>query len=147
MLFILLTLKLPMTPISKIVYHASRTEFTRYFWAGSLTFLVDFLILLLLTEVGGVNYLWSNLAAVSVGIVMSYLFSVKWIFLDRRYSRVVFEFPIFVLICVVGILLNETLLWAFVEFGNIHYLVAKVVVAVAIFAINFLVKKIILFRR
>jgi len=136
-----------MTPINKIVYHASRTEFTRYFWAGSLTFLVDFLILLLLTEVGGINYLWSNLAAVSVGIVMSYLFSVKWIFLDRRYSRVVFEFPIFVLICVVGIILNETLLWASVEFGNIHYLVAKVVVTAVIFAINFFAKKIILFRR
>ena len=112
-----------------------------------MTFLVDFLILLLLTEVGGVNYLWSNLAAVCVGIVMSYLLSVKWIFLDRRYSRVVFEFPIFVLICAVGIILNDTLLWASVEFGNIHYLVAKVVVTAAIFAINFFVKKIILFRR
>ena len=136
-----------MTPISKIVYHASRTEFTRYFWAGSLTFLVDFLILLLLTEVGGVNYLWANLVAVSVGIVMSYLLSVKWIFLDRRYNRVVFELPIFVLICAAGIILNETLLWASVEFGDIHYLAAKVVVTAAIFAINFFVKKIILFRR
>jgi len=136
-----------MTPISKIVYHASRTEFTRYFWAGSLTFLVDFLILLLLTEVGGVNYLWANLVAVSVGIVMSYLLSVKWIFLDRRYNRVVFELPIFVLICAAGIILNETLLWASVEFGNIHYLVAKVVVTIAIFSINFFVKKIVLFRR
>jgi putative flippase GtrA len=136
-----------MTPLNKIIYRASRTEFTRYFWAGSLTFLVDFLILLLLTEVGGINYLWANLAAVSVGIVMSYLLSVKWIFLDRRYNRVVFELPIFVLICAVGILLNETLLWASVEFGNIHYLVAKIGVTLAIFAINFFVKKIVLFRR
>ena len=136
-----------MTPIRKIIYHASRTEFTRYFWAGSLTFLVDFMILLLLTEVGEVNYLWSNLVAVSVGVVMSYLLCVKWVFLDRRYNRVVFEFPIFALICVVGIILNESLLWASVEFANIHYLVAKVIVTAAIFAVNFCVKKIVLFRR
>ena len=136
-----------MTPISKILYHASRTEFTRFFWAGSLTFLIDFLILVLLTEVGGVNYLWSNLAAVSVGIVMSYLLCVRWVFLDRRYNRVVFEFPIFVLISVVGLMLNESLLWASVEFGKIHYLVAKIIVTAAIFSVNFCVKKIILFRR
>lgn len=136
-----------MTPINKILYRASRTEFTRFFWAGSLTFLVDFLILLLLTEVGGVNYLWSNLAAVSVGIVMSYLLCVRWVFLDRRYNRVVLEFPIFVMISVAGLMLNESLLWASVEFGKIHYLVAKIIVTAAIFSVNFCVKKIILFRR
>lgn len=136
-----------LTPLRKIVHHASRTEFTRYFWAGSLTFLVDFTLLLLLTEFAGINYLWSNLAAVSVGIVMSYVLCVKWVFLDRRYNRVVFEFPLFVLTCFVGILLNELLLWLLVEFAGSHYLVAKVIVTFVIFVINFCLKKLILFRR
>jgi putative flippase GtrA len=136
-----------MTPVSKIIYRAKESEFARYFLAGSLTFLIDFLILLVLTEVGGINYLWSNLAAVSVGIVVSYLLCVKWVFFDRRYNRVVFELPIFVLICVAGVILNESLLWAFVEFGNIHYLVAKIIVTAAVFVINFCVKKSVLFRR
>ena len=106
-----------MSPLSKIIYHASRTEFTRYFLAGCLAFFVDFTVLLFLTEVAEINYLWSNLAAVSVGIVMSYLLCVNWVFDDRRYNQVVFEFPIFVLTCIVGVLLNESLLWASVEFG------------------------------
>lgn len=136
-----------MTQLPGIIHHASRTEFSRYFWAGSLTFLTDFTVLVLLTEVAGINYLWSNLVAVSVGILMSYALCVKWVFLDRRYNRVVFEFPLFVLTCGVGILLNELLLWGLVEFGGRHYLVAKVLVTAVVFVVNFSLKKIILFRR
>ena len=135
-----------MSPLSKIIYHASRTEFTRYFWAGCLAFSVDFAVLLFLTEVVEINYLWSNLAAVSVGIVISYLLCVNWVFDNRRYNQVVFELPIFVLISIVGVLLNESLLWASVEFGEIHYLAAKIIVTLAVFVVNFCLKKVILFR-
>ena len=79
-----------MSPIAKIVRYANRSEFHRYFCAGSLTFLTDFTILFLLTEFFDINYLRSNLVAVSVGLQMSYLFCVKWVFLDRRYNRAVF---------------------------------------------------------
>lgn len=136
-----------MEPMLKIIQFVSGTEFSRYFWAGSLTFLVDFLILLVLTELFGINYLWSNLGAVSVGILMSYLLSVKWIFLDRRFTRTTVEFPLFVLLCFVGLSLNESLLWALVAFAEIHYLIAKVLVTAAVFAVSFFVKKMVLFSR
>jgi putative flippase GtrA len=135
-----------MTPIRKIIYHASRTEFTRYFCAGSLTFLVDFTILLSLTEYAGIDYLWSNLAGVCVGIVVSYLFCIKWVFVDRRYTQVVFEFPLFIVTCVVGLFINELFLWVMVEFGNVHYLVSKIIVTAAVFVVNFFIKKVWLFR-
>ncbi len=136
-----------MSPLQKIIYHASRTEFNRYFWAGSLTFAVDFVVLLTLTEMAGINYLWSNLVAVSIGIVVSYLLCVHWVFQNRRYNQVVFEFPLFVMTCVVGLVLNELLMWAFVEGVEIHYLVAKVAVTLVVFIVNFCLKKVILFRR
>jgi putative flippase GtrA len=131
---------------SKIMQYPNKTEFARYFWAGGLATLADFSILLLLTEVFGINYLWSNLVAVSVGLVISYVLCVKWVFLDRRYNRVVLEFPLFVLTCIIGILLNELLLWTFVEFAKMDYLLAKVIVTGVVFVVNFGVKKIILFR-
>lgn len=129
-----------------LIQLASRTEFARYFWAGSLTFAVDFLVLLTLTEFAGLNYLWSNLVGVTIGIVMSYLLCVGWVFRERRFSQLTVEFPLFVLTCLAGILLNEGLLWAFVEFGAIHYLAAKVIVTLVVFVFNFLLKKFTLFR-
>ena len=130
----------------KIMQYPNKTEFARYFWAGGLATLADFAVLLLLTEVFDINYLWSNLIAVSVGLVMSYVLCVRWVFLDRRYNRVVLEFPLFVLTCIIGLLLNELLLWSFVELGGIDYVLAKVIVTGVVFFVNFGVKKVVLFR-
>ncbi len=136
-----------MIMIQKIIDCGKQTEFRRYFCAGSLVFLTDFMVLVLLTEMFGVNYLLSNLVAVTIGLLMSYVLSIKWIFLDRRYKSISLEFPIFVLTCVVGLILNEFLLWSFVEFGEIDYLVAKIIVTAAVFVVNFGLKKFILFRK
>lgn len=136
-----------MNRLEKIIYYASQTEFRRFFWAGSFSFVVDFSILLVLTEVANVNYLWSNLAAVSAGLVVNYLLCIKWVFTDRRFERIAQEFPIFALLSLVGLSLNELLLWVLVEFGDVHYLVAKIIVTLAIFVVNFFLKKVILFRR
>ena len=135
-----------MTPARKLVKFASETEFKRYFWAGGMATAFDFATLLLLTEWAGVNYLLSNLFAVSVGIVVSYWLCVKWVFLNRRYSHIAFELPVFVVTCIVGIALNELLLWAFVEIGEIHYFSAKVVVTLIVFVVNYYLKKVTLFR-
>ena len=130
----------------KIIQYSNKTEFARYFWACGLATLADFAVLLLLTEVFDINYLWSNLIAVSVGLVMSYVLCVRWVFLDRHYNRVALEFPLFVLTCIIGLLLNELLLWTFVEFGGIDYVLAKVIVTGVVFFVNFGVKKVVLFR-
>ncbi len=135
-----------MSPLGKILHYVNRTEFNRYFCAGCLVFLTDLAILFLLTERFGVNYLWSNLVSVSVGLMLSYLFCIKWVFLDRRYNRVVFELPLFVLISMIGLLFNELLLWTCVEIGGINYLVAKVIVTAVVFVFNFALKKTVLFR-
>ncbi len=136
-----------MTLIRKIIYHGSRTEFSRYFLAGSLTFLVDFLLLLLLTELAGINYLWSNLVSVSVGIMVSYFICIGWVFSDRRYNRISLEFPLFVLTCLVGLVLNEGLMWVYVAKVEVHYLVAKVIVTAIVFVFNFCLKKRALFNK
>ena len=136
-----------MGPISKIIYHINRTEFTRYLLAGSLTFLMDLMTLVLLTEFTGLNYLWSNLVGVFVGIVVSYLLCIKWVFLDLRYNQVVLELPLFIITCLVGVLLNELMLWMLVEFGDVYYLTSKIIVTAVIFVFNFLLKKTLLFRK
>jgi putative flippase GtrA len=136
-----------MMTIRKLIDLASKTEFARYFWAGSLVFLTDFLVFLVLTNGVGINYLWSNLVAVSIGMVMSYLLCIRWVFRERRYSMVAFEFSLFVLTSVICLSLNEAFLWILVAWFSTHPLVAKVLVTLAIFVINFSIKKIVLFRR
>lgn len=123
-----------------------RMEVFRYFIAGGLAFGSDFLVLVALTELGGVNYLVSNIFGFCCGLLVSYLLCVRWVFARRRLSVPSQEFAIFALLALVGLGLNEGTMWAVVELAEQHYLIAKVVSTGIVFAINFGMKKVVLFR-
>jgi putative flippase GtrA len=121
-------------------------EFLRYFVAGGLAFGGDFLVLVGLTELGGVNYLVSNIFGFCCGLLISYLLCIRWVFSRRRLSAPTHEFAIFVLLALIGLGLNEGVLWMVVELAGQHYAVAKIVATGAVFVVNFVMKKMVLFR-
>ncbi len=121
-------------------------EFVRYFAAGCLAFGGDFLTLVALTELAGVNYLVSNLFGFGCGLLISYLLCVRWVFTRRRLAVPAQEFAVFTLLALVGLALNEGVLWLAVELAGQHYAVAKVMATGAVFVLNFLMKKAVLFR-
>jgi len=124
---------------------ATGREFYRYFFAGLAAFGADFVALVLLTEGLGVNYLVANACGVSLGILVSYVLCVRWVFTQRRFSQVSIEVPAFVLTSLVGLVLNEALLWLFVEIAALYYLWAKILVTGLMFIVNFLLKKLVVF--
>jgi putative flippase GtrA len=68
------------------------------------------------------------------------------VFPERRYSSRGFEYALFVLVGIVGLGLNEGLLWALTEKVRIYYLASKVIAACLIFFWNFGARKLLLFR-
>ena len=74
------------------------------------------------------------------------MLSVVWVFDTRRVASKAAEYALFVLVGVVGLALNEGLLWVFTETLGLHYLVSKVVAATLIFGWNFGARKLLLFR-
>lgn len=121
-------------------------EFTRYFWAGMLAFGCDFLVLVALTEVGGVNYLASNIIGFAAGLLTSYLLCIRWVFDRRRFQAVSGEFAVFSLLAVAGLGINEAVIWSMVEMAGLHYTLAKILATGFVFVFNFSLKKIVLFR-
>jgi putative flippase GtrA len=121
-------------------------EFVRYFWAGCLVFGLDLAVLVSLTELAGLHYLVANLFGFAVGLTAGYLLSIRWVFARRRLTRTRHEFMIFFILTLLGLALNQGLLWAGVEFAGLHYTLAKVVATGAGFVANFALKKAVLFR-
>ncbi len=111
-----------------------------------VSFCVDFGLLALLTEVGGLFYLVSAAISFLAGTSVSYLFSILWVFEVRRFSSRGLEYLVFVLVGAIGLGLNEALLWLFTEPLAIHYLLSKVIAASIIFFWNFAARKWMLFR-
>lgn len=119
----------------------------RYTFVGGVAFIVDFGLLLVLTETGGINYLVSAAIAFTAGLTINYLLSIQWVFASRTLANRRAEFSIFAFIGIVGLGLNELFLWIFTDGAGWHYLASKIVATAIVFFWNFLARRFILFRK
>jgi putative flippase GtrA len=122
-------------------------ELGRYTVVGALASLVDVGLLVGLTTVVGVYYLHAATIALGCGFLTSYLLSVTWVFQERTWPNPVVEVGLFTLIGGIGLLGNGVCLWLLTEYAHLHYLCAKIVAALVVFAWNFVAKKFVLFHQ
>lgn len=117
----------------------------RYAVSGGVAFVADFLLLYVLTDCAHVHYLLSAILSFCVGLLITYLLSVYWIFDKRRFDSRVPEIIIFILIGLVGLLITALFMWLFTDLLQIHYLLSKVLTTLVSTVWNFLAKKFMLF--
>lgn len=111
---------------------------------GVICFVIDYSLMILLTELAGLNYLLSSGISFSVSVVVNYLLSMHFVFRSKKDSSRAKEFIIFVLLSITGLLLTEALMWAGVELLRMHYMFAKVAVTGLVMVYNFVTRKIFL---
>lgn len=119
----------------------------RYLFAGGLAFVVDVSVLYCLTEFLGLYYLLSSVIGFVIGLIITYVLSVVWIFDERRTEHRLLEMMVFSLIGGVGIALTGLFMWIFTSVVLLHYLYSKGLTTIIVFGWNFLAKKGILFTK
>ncbi|MBT3371521.1 MAG: GtrA family protein [Rhodospirillaceae bacterium] len=124
----------------------ARQEFRRYFAASILGLSVDVGLLMLLTQAFSLPYLLANSFAFLSGSAVVYLASAHWAFQKRRFGNAIFESFLFVLIGVVGLAINDAMLWISVEILVWSLLPAKFLAAGFSFLTNFALRKVVLFN-
>ena len=126
--------------------HTTGGQLLRSMGVSLVAFAVDFAVLALLTEVARLHYLLSAGISFLLGTSVGYFLSSLWVFPVRRYSSRVVEYALFIFVGLVGLGLNEVLLWALTEKVGIYYLASKAIAASVIFFWNFSARKFLLFR-
>ncbi|MCQ2322502.1 MAG: GtrA family protein [Bacteroidales bacterium] len=121
-------------------------QIVRYFFSGGVAFLVDTGLLYVLTEFCGVYYLVSSIISFSIGLIITYLLSILWVFDNRNMKNRYAEFSVFVLIGVVGLGLTSLFMWFFTDKIGVHYIFSKIITTIIVFVWNFIAKKSLLFR-
>lgn len=122
-------------------------QFAQYVIVGGLAFCIDFGTLFLLAKHGGLHYLTAATAGFLLGLAANYLLCIAWIFDQRTLSNRSHEFAIFAAIGIVGLGLNNLLIYGFTEWAGLHYLHSKLIAAALILIFNFGLRKSILFTK
>ena len=121
-------------------------QFVRYFFVGGFAFVVDFWLLYILTEYAGLHYLLSATLSFIAGLLVNYIISCLWVFNGSKFKNRLVEFLFFAAIGVVGLALNDTLIWLFTDCIGTHYMFSKIVAAAMVYLWNFFARKYLVFR-
>lgn len=119
-------------------------QFMKFGIVGVIAFLIDYGLMVALTEFFGVPYLISNTISFTVSVVFNYVASMRYVFERRDDMSRCREFIIFVVLSIIGLILNDLFMWLFVSVWFIDYRIAKIIVTVLVAIWNFVTRKIFL---
>lgn len=121
--------------------HNIWVQLFRYGIVAGFGLVVDVGGLVVLKEVVGWNYLAAATVSFVVALVVNYILSTWWIFKQTRFASRWHDFGLYGLIGLVGLGLNDLLLWLFTGGLGWHYLLSKGVATVLVFGWNFMGRK------
>ncbi len=119
-------------------------QFMKFGVVGVIAFIIDYGVMIFLTEVFGVPYLISTTVSFVVSVIFNYFASMRYVFQRRDDMSRKREFIIFVVLSVCGLGINDLFMWLMVDFLFIDYRISKIVVTFIVAVWNFVTRKIFL---
>ncbi len=120
-------------------------QFLRFILVGGSTAFIDFLLLFILTYFFNVNYLVSAAIGFLIGSTLNYLLSIKWVFINGKFSKLYTEFIVFLIFTTLGLVLNHFVMFIFSEILLYNYMISKMISLIIVTLFNFLTKKYLIF--
>lgn len=114
---------------------------------GILATLLDFILMILLKEVFGVNEIIASTISFSISLVFNYICSMKYVFESREDMSKKKEFNIFVILSLIGLGLNTFFMWLLVDIFSIFYIISKAFSTCIVMIWNFVSRKIFLEKK
>ncbi|MDO4616807.1 MAG: GtrA family protein [Lachnospiraceae bacterium] len=120
------------------------TQLVKFGIVGVIAFLIDYGVLILLTEAAGIHYLVSAMISFVVSVIFNYTASMRFVFKGRQDLSKAKEFMIFIVLSVIGLGINELFMWILVDRMHIFYMLSKIFVTAIVMIWNFVTRKIFL---
>ena len=111
---------------------------------GFLCFGIDYGLMIFLTEACRLSYLVSSGISFSGSVIVNYILSLKFVFDTGKDNNKIVEFLIFIVLSVIGLGINQALMWVCVDKLHVHYMISKIGVTGVVMVYNFVTRKLIL---
>jgi putative flippase GtrA len=120
------------------------TFVTYVFFAGIAT-LVDLSLLFTFTEFFGIYYFFSGILSYFAGGIIHYILNKKYTFKNKS-KKIVAQLSVFFGVALIGLIINQAVLYVLVEIGSIWYMFAKLISIFIVLLWNFTGHKYITFK-
>ncbi|WP_202107662.1 GtrA family protein [Succinivibrio dextrinosolvens] len=131
--------------IKKIKDKKTKKQIVKFTIIGGIAFVIDYFLLIFFTEILHQNYLIANFFSYSISTIFNYIFTIKWVFTNKRNKiKDVRLFTIFNILCIVGLLINQIIIYTFTDLLGWYYLISKLFATFIVLVFNFITRKMLL---
>ena len=119
-------------------------QFCKFGLVGTLCFCIDYGLMVLLTEMGILSYFVASGVSFTVSVMVNYVLSMRFVFKGKDELSKLQEMAIFLALSLVGLALNQMIMWIAVEFFKMFYALAKILATMIVTTYNFISRKLFL---
>lgn len=116
-------------------------QFVKFGIVGVIATAIDFVALIALTEWAGMDPVASAAISFTLSVLFNYAASMRFVFQRREDISRSRELVIFVVLSLVGLFINEALMWLGVNVAGLNYVLVKLLATAVVMLWNFLSRK------
>lgn len=139
-----------MNSLSKVINYTFNGKFktlSRFSIIGILNTLMDFAVFIIFQSLFGINYLVSQIAGFSFGVVNSFIFNKNWTFQNKNVNKkIIHEFLQFITINLISLIITIIFMRILINKFELNVYVAKIIVTFIAQITNFLSYKLWVFN-
>ena len=113
---------------------------------GVVATAIEYVLLIILKEIFKIDVLIASGIAVTISLLFNYILSIKYVFIDKKEMSKTKEMAGFFITALIGLGINQLMMYVLVDMVNIYYLFAKVVSTGTVMIWNFVSRHVFLER-
>ena len=113
----------------------------RFIVVGGIATIIDFVCLYIFKEFLNFNVILANTLSFTISVIYNYIASIKYVFdVDKNKNRKI-QFIVFIVFSILGLILNNLILYLLTNKLNIYYLISKIIATLFVMIFNFVTRK------
>lgn len=130
-------------------FHINVTEKTKHLLIQIFNFgivgftatIIDFAFLYIFKEYCNLSVILANTLSFILSVIYNYWASLTFVFdVDKEKDKRK-NFIIFITFSVIGLIINDIIIWIITDILNIHYLISKIIATIIVMVFNFITRK------